>query len=434
MDRKFLVAVGAGLVSATVALALASAAPARAQVLTDPAAVAATPAAQAAAGAAAPAPAVSGDVVNAEPTAPAAAPYAPASAETATPPPPAASAAVTAPAAIDPILEDVRLQLAQPARGNVDRGDRAALVAYYADGSAAALWVTADGFTPRARHALAEIRRAEDWGLSVAAFELPQLSSSETRPSALAAAEIKLSLAALEYARHARGGRLDPSQVSRSFDQKPTLLDPKGVMAALAATDTPGTYLQGLHPKHPQFDRLRQALLKAPAGGSRPDAAAEPVIELPNGPTLRPGMQHPHVAFLRQRLEVPAKAGTRDVYDEALAEAVIAFQRQKGIRPADGVVSSRTRAALNGTARPAEISPASDLQRIIANMERWRWMPEDLGKFYVWDNIPEFTARIVKNGRLLHQAKIIVGKPDTQTVMFSAQPTRVPGLAAARMA
>jgi len=422
MDRKILVAAGAGFVSATMAL-VGAAAPARAQVLTDPAAVAATPAAQAAAGAAAQTPpaAAPGDrAATVEPsTAPAAAPYQPASAETPSPAPGAAPAAIATPA-IDPILEEVRQQLAQPARGNVDRGDRAALVSAYAEASAALLWVTADGFTPRARHALAEIRRAEDWGLSVAAFELPQLASSETRASALAAAEIKLSLAALEYARHARGGRLDPSQVSRSFDQKPTLLDPKDVMAALAATDTPGTYLQGLHPKHPQFERLRQALLRAPAGGSRPEPSAEPAIELPNGPTLRPGMEHPQVAFLRQRLGVPAKAGARDVYDDALAEAVMAFQRQKGIRPADGVVSPRTRAALNGSSRPVEISPASDLQRIIANMERWRWMPEDLGKLYVWDNVPEFTARVVKNGRLLHLAKIIVGKPETQTVMFSA--------------
>jgi L,D-transpeptidase YcbB len=419
MDRKTLVAAGAGFVSATLALALGPAAPARAQVLTDPAAVAATPAAQAA-GAASEAPAAAADrAATVEPTAPAAVPYAPASAETAAPAP-GATPAVAAVPATDPILEEVRQQLAQPARGTVDRGDRAALVTFYGETSAAPLWVKADGFTARARHALAEIRRAEDWGLSVAAFELPQLASSEARPSALAGAEIKLSLAALEYARHARGGRLDPSQVSRSFDQKPTLLDPKDVMAALAATETPGTYLQGLHPKQAQFERLRQALLKAPAGGSRPDPSAEPAIELPNGPTLRPGMEHPHVAFLRQRLEVPARAGARDVYDDALAEAVMAFQRQKGIRPADGVISSRTRAALNGGARPAEISPASDLQRIIANMERWRWMPEDLGKFYVWDNVPEFTARVVKNGRLVHQAKIIVGKPETQTVMFSA--------------
>src|SRR5262245_10686974 len=164
MNRKTLVAAGTGFVSATLALAIGPAAPARAQVLTDPAAVAATPAAQAAAGAAAEAPAADDRAASVEPsTAPAPAPYAPASAETAIPAPDAAAAATAAPPP-DPILEEVRQQLAQPARGNVDRGDRAALIAYYADKGAVALWVQADGFTPRARHALAEIRRAEDWG------------------------------------------------------------------------------------------------------------------------------------------------------------------------------------------------------------------------------------------------------------------------------
>src|SRR5262245_2687873 len=131
MDRKTLVAAGAGFVSATLALALGPAAPARAQVLTDPAAVAATPAAQAAAGPAAEAPvaaeapaAAAERAATVEPTAPAA-PYAPASAEPVAPPSGAVPAATAAPAT-NPILEEVRQQLAQPARGNVDRGDRAA--------------------------------------------------------------------------------------------------------------------------------------------------------------------------------------------------------------------------------------------------------------------------------------------------------------------
>src|SRR5262249_55479353 len=106
--------------------------------------------------------------------------------------------------------------------------------------------------------------------------------------------------------RHARGGRVEPSLVSRSFDQSPTLPDPKDVLLALAASETPGDYLKGLNPKHPQFERLRQALLKVPPGGSRPEPVAEPVIELPNGPILRPGMEPPHVAFLRQPLGLPA--------------------------------------------------------------------------------------------------------------------------------
>jgi L,D-transpeptidase YcbB len=422
MDRKTLVAAGAGFVSATVLLAASLAAPAWSQALTDPAEVAATPAARAAAGspasephpsaaaappAAAPAPGV---VPPSEPSAPSAPASLPASAE---PVSPAATVTVVA----DPVLEEVRQQLAQPTRANADR---AVMATFYAEHSGALLWVNAEGFTTRARHAMAEIRRAEDWGLSAAAYELPQLASNEARPAALAAAEIKLGLATLAYARHAGGGRLDPAQVSRSFDQKPSLPDPKEVLRAVAGTETPGTYLVGLHPKHPQFERLRQALLKAPAGGARPAPTAEPVLELPNGPTLKPGMEHPHVAFLRQRLGVPARAGARDYYDEQLAEAVMAFQRQKGMRP-DGVISPRTRAALNGgSARSAQPSPSSDMQHIIANMERWRWLPEDLGKLYVWDNVPEFMTRVVKNGRTIHQAKIIVGKPETQTVMFSA--------------
>ena len=42
------------------------------------------------------------------------------------------------------------------------------------------------------------------------------------------------------------------------------------------------------------------------------------------------------------------------------------------------------------------------VQRIIVNMERWRWMPEDMGEFYVWNNIPEFQSRVVKRGHTIH--------------------------------
>src|SRR5262249_47800829 len=101
--------------------------------------------------------------------------YTPAAAEPGSPPTPAV--------VVRPILDEVRQQLAQPARGTTDRTDRAVLAAFYADPGANLLWVKADGFTSRAQNALAEVRRAEDWGLSVAAFDLPQLTSREQRPS-----------------------------------------------------------------------------------------------------------------------------------------------------------------------------------------------------------------------------------------------------------
>ena len=342
----------------------------------------------------------------------------PAAAEPSVAPPPAAPEAAAPPPApeVDPLVAKVRELAAQP-RSKAIAADRAALAAFYA-GRTSLLWVTADGFTPRAEHAMAEIAKADDWGLDARAFELPQLGDKSQ--AALAEAEIKLSLAVLKYARFARGGRLEPSQLSRNFDMKPSLREPSAVMEAVAATDTPGNYLRDLHPKHVQFERLRQALLKARSGGSQPEEKIDAVVQLPDGPALKAGMEHPHVALLRQRLNVRTSPGTERMYDDDVLAAVKAFQQKNGIQPT-GALTARTRQALNGAGAAAP-RPAfgSEVQRIIVNMERWRWLPEDMGELHVWDNIPEFVARVVKRGQVIHQTKIIVGRPETQTALFSA--------------
>ncbi len=338
----------------------------------------------------------------------------------ASPPPEAATPAPDATAAtpppVDPLLVQVRQQLANPVRGAI-ADDRDAVKAFYAKQDKL-IWISPEGFTPRARHVMAEIARADDWGLQASDFDLPKLAAVAAPPPALADAEIKLSLAALKYARFARGGRLEPLRVSRNFDQKPTIVGPDSVMAALAANDAPGDYLRGLHPKHQQFHLLRGHLAKARA--SAKSAQVEELVEvrLPSGPLLKPGVEHPHVALLRKRLKVAAVAGAEGRYDSDLQDAVVAFQKKNGQRP-DGVVGNATRAALNGgeTGRPTF---GNDEQRIIVNMERWRWMPEHMGEFHVWDNIPEFQMRVVKRGQIIHQAKIIVGRPETQSTLFSA--------------
>ncbi len=57
-------------------------------------------------------------------------------------------------------------------------------------------------------------------------------------------------------------------------------------------------------------------------------------------------------------------------------------------------------------------------QRILLNMERWRWLPDDLGSLYVMVNVPEFTLRVVEDGKVIHTARVVVGKPDKQTPIF----------------
>ncbi len=56
---------------------------------------------------------------------------------------------------------------------------------------------------------------------------------------------------------------------------------------------------------------------------------------------------------------------------------------------------------------------------IVANMERWRWEPEDFGPFHVEVNIPEFQVQIIKDGVPVHTTRVVVGRPTNETPVFS---------------
>jgi len=323
----------------------------------------------------------------------------------------------------DPIGISLQQRLAIPDRtrsAEADAQDRAALARFYAARTYAPLWVSKSGLSAKGADIIAELGKANDWGLEAAAFPIPALvpgqGSAGPTSDALAEAELTLSLSVLKYARHARGGRIpDPAtQLSSYLDRKPQLLAPEEVVDRIAATDKPGEYLRGLHPKHPQFEKLRQALLKL----RKPSGADEAPVTLPPGAQLVPGRSDPQVALLRRRLKVSAPAspdgaaGDANFYDADLKAAVIAFQKERGTLP-DGIVGNATRALLNDVDGPPSTG------RIVANMEQLRWMPDDLGSLYVTINIPEFTLRIVKDGAVIHTERVITGLPGKQTPVFS---------------
>ncbi len=324
----------------------------------------------------------------------------------------------------DPIVAALRTKLAvAPFTGRSDKDDVAALVAFYADRTGPPLWVDKDGITARGKAIIAEIGNADDWGLAASAFDLPSAAAGQTTPEALAEVEGKLSLAALKYARFARGGRFNPSSLSRILDQTPPVKDPKEVLGELEKRVEGDAYLRSLHPKHEQFARLRQALLKARGG---PVEKKEPVdealrVKLPAGKILKTGADDPTIALLRKRLKIETAAGSKEtLFDDQVADAVKAFQKDKGLKQT-GSLNGATRAALNAEGEPKKVIVGGDTQRILINMERWRWMPEELGNFYVWDNVPEFVTRVVKGGKEIFEEKIIVGEPAWATPTFSAK-------------
>ncbi|MFA5948731.1 MAG: L,D-transpeptidase family protein [Hyphomicrobium sp.] len=334
----------------------------------------------------------------------------------------AVKAPVAAAPAVDPIVAAARVWIGGNAGAvKADKDDLAAATAFYADRSGAPLWLDKSGFNARAKAAMDELRKADDWGLEASAFALPALAEG-AGTEALAEVEAKLTIELLKYARFAKGGRVVPTSLSRILDQVPPVKDPKQVLSELAAAAAPDAYLRGLHPKHEQFERLRQAMLKA-RGPSAPAAPVDEAlkVKVPEGKALKEGVDHADVALLRKRLKVPAEAGAKDtLFDEKLVQAVKDYQAAKGLK-ATGQLTNATRGALNREGEPKVASDkGDDIRRLVLNMERWRWMPEQLGETYVWNNIPEFYTRVIKRNEEIFKEKIIVGMPEWATPVFSA--------------
>ena len=102
-------------------------------------------------------------------------------------------------------------------------------------------------------------------------------------------------------------------------------------------------------------------------------------------------------------------------YDPTLVQAVKRFQKRTGLA-VDGVIGGRTWAALN-------VSVKTRIRQIIANMDRWRALPNELGSRYVAVNIPNFTLDVVENKKSVLHMKVVVGKmvEDRHTPTFVAE-------------
>jgi len=116
---------------------------------------------------------------------------------------------------------------------------------------------------------------------------------------------------------------------------------------------------------------------------------------------------------LRERFGLTSPAGDT-TYDKTLSETVAKFQKENGIN-ASGQLNAATLEVINGPRREKTV----DI--ILANMERWRWMPRDLGHTYVMVNIPDYTLRVVRDDKLVWKTKIVVGKPNLPTPLLSAE-------------
>jgi L,D-transpeptidase YcbB len=324
------------------------------------------------------------------------------------PPAPADEAgAASAAASVDSPVAD---QLRELASGKFDRllggkRERSAFEAFYAGRNYAPLWLTDGAANARAQAAIAYLGQVDTDGLEPTDYPVPRFATL-TDPAALAEAELRLSLSVATYAHHAQVGRVHWSRVSGDiyYEQKPPT--PAEVLSAMADAKDIGEALAAYEPHSEAYLALKAKLAELRAGTATTEAP------IPNGPVLKIGAQDERVPQLRKRLGLASGDGT--TYDRALADAIKTFQQEHELK-VTGTLTPVTVEALNGR------QPTHPIDTIIANMERWRWMPHDLGKNYVIVNLPDFTLRVIENGHQVWMTRIVDGKPEMPTPIMSAE-------------
>jgi murein L,D-transpeptidase YcbB/YkuD len=324
-----------------------------------------------------------------------------------------AAAATPAPAANPLSAADAAIadQLHGLASGKFDKvigskKDRTVIDAFYSGRDYAPLWITDGKANDRAKAAIGYLHHVDADGLDPADYPVPDFAALSD-PSDLAEADLKLSMAVITYAHHASVGRVHWSRVSAdiSYDQKPP--EPADVLARMIDAKDTAAALDSYEPHTAQYLALKAKLAELRAG--KGDTTKPPI---PSGPAPKVGSQDDRVPQLRDRLGIPGDGST--TYDKALADAVKKFQQEHELK-ATGTLTAQTIDALNGR------QPDKPTDVIVANMERWRWAPHDLGDTYVIVNLADFTLRVMHDGKLDWMTKIVDGKPELPTPIMSAE-------------
>jgi murein L,D-transpeptidase YcbB/YkuD len=302
------------------------------------------------------------------------------------------------------------------------KADREGVEQFYKARDYAPLWVSDGAADARAKAAIDYLGQVDSVGLEPTDYATPDFKSAAT-PEALAEDELKLTAAVLTYARQAQIGRINFTRVSADIQFDLVAPEPAKVLAKLAEDKDTAKALDSYNPPQAEFKALREKLAELRKGGvvqAKPqDEKKQNLVKIPEGKILRPGMKDARVIALRKRLQI---AGDKDnaLYDDAVRDAVKTFQTENDIG-IDGNLGPNTVRAMNGEKKKETVKLGDPIDTIVVNMERWRWLPRDLGNPHVIVNIPDYTLTLYNNDKVYWHTKIVVGKPGKSTPLISAQ-------------
>lgn len=301
----------------------------------------------------------------------------------------------------------------EDASGNAKIGDRvvdlAPLRDFYRERGYRLAWSGAAGTTAdRLLGDLQAIASAE--GMQPEAYAMTAAASEFDR-------DLLVSDALARFARDLASGRVSPTRLVGGMgpETRPTV-DATRFLRDLAAGKDLTATVEILPPAYAGYHRLKRSLERyrdlVKAGGW---------TTIGDGPSIKPGMEDDRILSVRKRLiatgELDAKHDKGKQLDQPVSAALKRFQQRHGIE-ADGAVGKATLAALN-------VSADDRLKQIMANMERWRWMPRALDPTHIAVNLPAAHLELVRNGEISMAMRVVVGDVQHQTPTMQTTMTSV---------
>jgi murein L,D-transpeptidase YcbB/YkuD len=297
--------------------------------------------------------------------------------------------------------------------------------AFYGSRGFQPAWTNHAGARPQATELVKAIRHADFHGLTPDDYHLETIEAilqqtdaepmEEPEPGLLADLDLLLTDAYLLYGSHLLSGRVNPEDIQPKWNIGSREEDLARILQNGLDENRVWGSLEELAPRHEKYAALQQALQQ-----HRAVLASGGWIQVPSGSKMEIGYRGMRVALLRSRLRQsgdlgPEAGGEIDRYDAAIDQAVRRFQARHGLA-SDGVVGSATLQALN---KPTILR----VEQIRVNLERWRWLPLDLGQRFVVVNIADFHLDLVEDGNPLMRIRVVTGRPYRHTPVFSGTMT-----------
>lgn len=290
---------------------------------------------------------------------------------------------------------------------------------FYSQRNYAPIWLAGRYFMPASQEFVHCIDNSRFSGLLPADYhyqtiqelvQTTQNSANEDILTDLANLELLMTDAFMQLGKHLQSGKINPEKIGITW--KPQRL-PFNMQLVLSQAVTSGTpfcnALQSLEPQHPEYAQLKQLLqIYENLTPWEPIKASWNLL-------LQKGDRNPMVTEVRKRLQITGdlspEAPLTEVFDKELETAVMLFQRRHGLYY-DGLVRSNVINELN-------VSLATRIDQIKANLERWRWAPDSWGSTYVLVNVPEYRLTMFEDGVKSYSEAIIVGRENYPTPSFN---------------